>query len=120
MTIPEACQLVVQAGALSHDGEVLVLDMGEPVKISDLARRLIAESERQIEIVYTGLRPGEKLHELLFSPSEVAFPSEHPLISRVEVPALTPAQAEYQDPFLGPRVIDLRSSTGVSPLADSA
>ena len=69
MTIPEACELVIQAGALaSHDGKVLVLDMGEPVRIADLATRLIAESDRPVEIVYTGLRPGEKLHEVLFSP----------------------------------------------------
>ncbi len=108
MTIPEACQLVVQAGALPHDGEVLVLDMGEPVKIADLARRLIAESDRQIEIVYTGLRPGEKLDEVLFSPSEVATTSEHPLISRVAVPPLTPQEALALDPYLGDPVIDLR------------
>ncbi len=67
MTIPEACELVIQAGALaSHDGKVLVLDMGEPVRIVDLARRLINESGKRIEVVYTGLRPGEKLHEVLF------------------------------------------------------
>ena len=108
MTIPEACQLVVQAGALSHDGEVLVLDMGEPVKISDLARRLIAESDRPVEIVYTGLRQGEKMHEVLFSPTERPRPSEHPLISRVEVPPMSPEAAATEDPYLGGPVIDLR------------
>lgn len=88
MTIPEACELVVQAGAIGSDGEVMVLDMGEQVRIVDLAERLIAESGRNIEIVFTGLRPGEKLAEELFSPDEQAEPSVHPLISRVEVPPL--------------------------------
>lgn len=101
MTIPEACELVVQAGALDHDGHVLVLDMGEPVLIADLARRLIAESKRQVEIVYTGLRPGEKLHEILFAPDEVATTSEHPLISCVAVPALSPEEVEAIDPYMG-------------------
>jgi FlaA1/EpsC-like NDP-sugar epimerase len=116
MTIPEACQLVVQAGALSHDGEALVLDMGEPVRISDLARRLIAESDRRAEIVYTGLRPGEKLHEVLFSPDERPRTSGHPLISRVEVPAMSPERAAEEDPFMGAPligepVIDLREGS---------
>ena len=70
MTIPEACELVLQAGAMGDAGDVLVLDMGEPVRIVDVARRLIAESEQEIDIVYTGLRPGEKLHEVLFSGDE--------------------------------------------------
>ena len=68
----------------------MVLDMGEPVPIVDLARRLIAESDRQIEIQFTGLRPGEKLHEVLSGPDEVLEPSGHPLISRVPVPPLSP------------------------------
>ncbi len=109
MTIPEACELVIQAGALSHDGEVLVLDMGEPVKIADLARRLIAECDRSVEIVYTGLRPGEKMHEVLFSPDEMPSASEHPMIQRVEVPAMSPTVAAFKDPFLVDPVIDVRS-----------
>lgn len=109
MTIPEACELVIQAGALaSHDGKVLVLDMGEPVKIDDLARRLINEAERPVEIVYTGLRPGEKLHEVLFGPDEAATVSEHPLISWVDVPAMEPDEAASIDPCLGGATIDLR------------
>ena len=88
MTIPEACELVVQAGAIGSDGEVMVLDMGEQVRIVDLAERLIAESGRNVEIVFTGLRPGEKLAEELFGPDEDAMDSEHPLISRVAVPPL--------------------------------
>ena len=109
MTIPEACELVIQAGALaSHDGKVLVLDMGEPVRIADLARRLIAESGKRIEVVYTGLRPGEKMHEVLFSPDELATTSEHPLIFWVDVPALSPEDALGEDPYLGGDMIDLR------------
>lgn len=110
MTIPEACELVIQAGALDCRGQVLVLDMGEPVKIADLARRLIIASGKRVEIVYTGLREGEKLHELLFAPDEISGPSEHPLIMRVDVPALSAVDAEAADPFRGAAVIDLRSS----------
>lgn len=97
MTIPEACELVVQAGALEQNGQVMVLDMGEPVKIADMAQRLVAQSDQPIEIVYTGLRPGEKMHEVLFSDDEVAHDSGHELIKAVEVPPLAPeAVAELQ------------------------
>lgn len=74
MTIPEAAQLVIQAGALAEGGEVFVLDMGEPVKIADLARDLIKLSGLElgvdIKIEYTGLRPGEKLYEELLMAEE--------------------------------------------------
>jgi dTDP-glucose 4,6-dehydratase len=109
MTIPEACELVIQAGALGRDHEVLVLDMGEPVRIADLARRLIAECDRPVEIVYTGLRPGEKMHEVLFSPDEHPEVSQHPLISTVEVPAMSPETAAEMDPYQADDVIDLRN-----------
>lgn len=93
MTIPEACELVVQAGAVGSAGEVMVLEMGEPVKILDVARRMIALSEaRGVEIVFTGLRPGEKLHEALFGDNEVSEETSHPMIRRVQVPALDPTQ----------------------------
>jgi FlaA1/EpsC-like NDP-sugar epimerase len=74
MTIPEAVQLVLQAGAVGESGQVLILDMGEPVKIVDLARDMIALSGLRhpddIEIVFTGLRPGEKMYEELFYGNE--------------------------------------------------
>ena len=88
MTIEEAVQLVIQAGALGGDGDVLVLDMGEPVEIVELARRLIAQSDQPVCIEYTGLRPGEKLHEVLLGPDETVTKRVHPLISHVNVPTL--------------------------------
>jgi len=81
MTIPEAVQLVLQASVLGKKGEVFVLDMGEPIKIMDLARDLIELSGyqvgRDIDIAITGLRPGEKLREELFSDDEALAPTEH-------------------------------------------
>jgi len=91
MTVDEAVQLVIQAAVLGHDGEALVLDMGEPVRIDAMARQLIELSNRQIEIEYTGLREGEKLSEELFSKGEDAIRSDHPLVSHVSVPATTGA-----------------------------
>ena len=92
MTIPEACELVVQAGAVGRPGEVMVLEMGDPVKILDVARRMISLSgARGVEIVFTGLRTGEKLHEALFSEDEDARPTEHPMIRSVSVPPLDPS-----------------------------
>ncbi|WP_374929121.1 polysaccharide biosynthesis protein [Kytococcus sedentarius] len=89
MLIPEACQLVMQAAAIGHDGEVMVLDMGTPVKIVDVAKRLIGMSgKRDIEIVYTGLRPGEKMSEELFKPGDEARVTGHELVSAVDVPLL--------------------------------
>ena len=90
MTIPEACQLVIQAGAIGSPGDVLVLNMGEPVKIADVAERLIRQSGKPIDIIYTGLRRGEKLDEVLFSRNEDATRTEHALISRVGVPSTSP------------------------------
>jgi len=90
MTVTEAVQLVIQAGAVGLDGEALVLDMGQPVKIVDVARRLAAQSDRPIEIVYTGLRPGEKLHEVLLGRNEIDDRHAHPLISHCRVPAQSP------------------------------
>ena len=88
MTVQEAVQLVIQAAAIGRDGEALVLDMGSPVRIADVAEQLVAQSPDPIEIVYTGLRPGEKLEEDLFGDQEVDERPIHPLISHVEVPPL--------------------------------
>ncbi len=88
MTVEEAVQLVIQAGAVGRGGEALILDMGTPVRIDDVARRLIAESDRPIEVTYTGLRPGEKLHEILFATGEVGTSPRHAGISHVRVPSL--------------------------------
>lgn len=88
MTIPEAVQLVIQAGAIGRSGEVLVLDMGEPVRIFDVARRLAARATSHVDIVFTGLRPGEKLHEELFGRGELDHRPRHRLISHALVPPL--------------------------------
>ncbi len=88
MTIPEAVQLVIQAGAIGQRGEVLILDMGQPVRIVDVAQRLIEASGKRVEIVFTGLRAGEKLHEDLVDPEEVGVRREHPLITHAAVPPL--------------------------------
>jgi FlaA1/EpsC-like NDP-sugar epimerase len=86
MTIPEAAQLVLQAGAFGTSGDIFVLDMGEPVKVVDLARDLIRlsglEEGREIDIVFTGLRPGEKLFEELYNDAETRLPTPHPKIFR--------------------------------------
>ena len=92
MTIPEASELVIQAGAIGSDGEVLVLDMGAPIRILDVARRLVTHSGKDIEIVFTGLRSNEKLHEDLFSENESGSRPHHPLISHVTVPAVDPQE----------------------------
>lgn len=89
MTIPEACQLVLQASVLGETGETLVLDMGEPIKIADVAKTLIEQSGKSIEIVYTGLRDNEKLSEELFDDSEVpASARKHQSLTVVRVPPL--------------------------------
>ncbi|ALK96701.1 capsular biosynthesis protein [Massilia sp. WF1] len=103
MLIPEAAQLVIQAGAMAKGGDVFVLDMGEPVRIVDLARTMIAlhgltEKSTQnpggdIEIRYVGLFPGEKLHEELLTDG-VVFPSDHPRIMRMKENALHPSVLE--------------------------
>ncbi len=97
MTIPEACELVIQAGAIGKPGDVCVLDMGEPVKILDVAKGLIKRSGKDIKIVFTGLRPNEKMHEVLFGEIEDAVPTSHPKISQVPVPPLSPDAVRAMD-----------------------
>ena len=94
MSIPEAAQLVLQAGLMGKGGEIFVLDMGEPVKIVDLARdmiRLSGFSEDDIKIVYTGLRPGEKLYEELLADDENTLPTPHP---KLRIAKARPAPAD--------------------------
>jgi FlaA1/EpsC-like NDP-sugar epimerase len=103
MTATEAVQLVLQAVAVGRSGEVLVLDMGEPVLIADLARRLVAAASRSIEIVFTGLRPGEKLTEDLLGTGEPDHRPSHPLVRQVPVPPLGPDLVMGIDPALRPQ-----------------
>jgi FlaA1/EpsC-like NDP-sugar epimerase len=97
MTIPEACQLVLEASAMGQGGEIFILDMGEPVKIVDLAKDLIQLSgfgENEIEIVFTGVRPGEKLYEELSTAHEHAEKTRHPkiLIGKTQAASLEEMQ----------------------------
>ena len=93
MTIPEACELVLEAATMGEGGEVFVFDMGESVKIINLAKKMITLSgmrvDRDIEIKFTGLRPGEKLYEELLSTDENTLPTHHPkiLIAKVNTPS---------------------------------
>ncbi len=92
MTIPEACQLVLEAGFMGKGGEIYVFDMGKPVKIVDLARQMIRLSgyapDKEVKIVYTGLRPGEKLYEELLADEETTVPTHHPKIKIAQVKQL--------------------------------
>jgi FlaA1/EpsC-like NDP-sugar epimerase len=100
MTIPEAVQLVIQAGAIGGRGQVYVLDMGEPVRIVDLAQTMIRlsgkEPGREIEIEFVGARPGEKLHEELWSDDESVTPSAHEAILLVTRPPIDRAWLEAE------------------------
>ena len=93
MTIPEACQLVLQAGTMGDGGEIFVFDMGQPVKILDMAERMIKlsgfEPYEDIDIKITGLRPGEKLYEELLNDSSTSLPTHHPKIMISKVPCGT-------------------------------
>ena len=88
MTVKEAVHLVLQAATLGRHSETLILDMGEPVRIADVAKHMIEKSGRDIDIVFTGLRDGEKMHEVLSGEAESGGRPLHPLITHVEVPPL--------------------------------
>lgn len=107
MTIPEACQLVIEAGVMGQGSEIFVFDMGKPVKIVDLARRIIKlagkEPDVDIKIEYTGLRPGEKLYEELLSDSENVMPTYHDKIMIAKV-------AEYDYEVVREKVEKLMAS----------
>lgn len=118
MTIQEAVELVIQAGAIGRPGEVLVLDMGEPVSIDSVARHLIGISGDDVEVVYTGLRPGEKLHEELFGDGEVDVRPEHDLISHATVPAYDRIDALELDPALESQRIRSALALACEGLAD--
>ncbi|MGJ9411591.1 polysaccharide biosynthesis protein [Aeromicrobium sp. CF4.19] len=108
MTVDEAVQLVVQAAAIGRDGEALVLDMGTPVKIIDVARQMIDQAGEKIDIVFTGLKPGEKLHEVLFAPSEPDERPVHPLISHVTVPHVDTAGDVLLRPDRADTMVEMR------------
>lgn len=118
MTIPEACQLVVQAGGIGRAGEVLILDMGEPVSILEVAKRMIAMSGKSVEIVYTGLRRGEKLHEELVGSRENLERPFHPKVSHTRADIITPERldkAGWMDRmFASPRIND---TVAIEPLS---
>lgn len=100
MTIPEAVQLVLEAGAMGEGGEIFVFDMGESIKIVDLARNMIQlsglEEGRDIEVKFTGLRPGEKLYEELLNTAENTLPTHHPKILRARIRPTQKAEVDAQ------------------------
>jgi dTDP-glucose 4,6-dehydratase len=99
MTIAEAAKLTIYAGAIGAPGEVLILDMGDPVRILDVAERFAKLHDPPIEIVFTGLRPNEKLHEDLIASSEQGERRIHPLITHVAVEPLAPSPIMFGGPI---------------------
>lgn len=103
MTIPEACQLVLEAGSMGQGGEIFIFDMGQSVKIVDLAKKMIKLAGlslgKDIQIVYTGLRPGEKLYEELLLDKENTLPTHHPqiMIAKVREYDLDKVQKDFTD-----------------------
>jgi FlaA1/EpsC-like NDP-sugar epimerase len=104
MSIPEAAQLVLQAGLMGEGGEIFVLDMGEPVKIAELAKlmiRLCGADESRVRIEYTGLRPGEKLYEELLADDESTLPTPHPKLRVAKARAAMDELAKELDNWFG-------------------
>jgi len=118
MTIPEACQLVLEAGFMGNGGEIFIFDMGNPIKILDIAVKLIhlsgLEPYQDIEIKFTGLRPGEKLYEELFSDGEEQLPTHNPKISIAKI-----ADADYECilPKINNTLINIYEKTGPEVVA---
>jgi len=108
MTIPEACQLVLEAGAMGHGGEIFIFDMGKSIKIVDLAKKMIMLSGLRlgsdIQIKFTGLRPGEKLYEELLNDEENTLPTHHPQI-------MIAREVEFDLNTIRDKVLDLISYT---------
>ncbi|MGB8860206.1 MAG: nucleoside-diphosphate sugar epimerase/dehydratase [Ilumatobacteraceae bacterium] len=100
MACREAVRLTLQAASMGAPGQVMVLDMGAPVRIDDVARQLIEQSGRRIDIRYTGLRPGEKLHEVLLAATEAATRPHHPSIDHVRVTPVWPELPEKYDALI--------------------
>jgi FlaA1/EpsC-like NDP-sugar epimerase len=119
MTIPEASQLVLQAGMMGKGGEIFVLDMGEPVKIVDLARDLITLSglkpDKDIEIRFTGVRPGEKLFEELSTAEENADKTLHP---KIFIGRLTPRTYDAVTHSLDGLAVLAESGAGAHAIVD--
>jgi FlaA1/EpsC-like NDP-sugar epimerase len=113
MTIPEACQLVLEAGFMGNGGEIFIFDMGKPIKILDIATRLIQlsglEPYQDIDIKFTGLRPGEKLYEELFATSEEQMPTHNPKIS---IAKITDADYECILPKINDALVNIYEKTG--------
>jgi FlaA1/EpsC-like NDP-sugar epimerase len=133
MTVPEAVQLIIRAGNLARGGEVFVLEMGEQVRIIDLARNMIRLSghvERDIPIEIVGPRPGEKLREELFNDEEAPVPTDVERIMKAERPPLDPAWVEGvververlveqgDETFLAQHVAELASEVHAGPAKD--
>ena len=95
MTVEEAVRLTIYAGAIGRSGEVMVLDMGQPVRIAAVAERFANQHTPPLEIIFTGLRPGEKLHEDLIASDEMDVRPIHPLITHVPVPPLSPEEVRW-------------------------
>jgi len=121
MTIREACNLVLEAGAMGNGSDIFVFDMGQPVKIYDMAKKMIkllGYSEGQIEINEIGLRPGEKLYEELLNNSENTLPTHHPKILRAEVNALTNNQINDYLVDLSSLIVESNEYTLVSKMKE--
>lgn len=110
MTIPEACNLVLEAGAMGNGADIFIFDMGESVKIYDMARKMIQlfgfEPDYDIKIIETGLRPGEKLYEELLNNAENTLPTHHPKIKRAQVSCTDPEMIQQHINDLSEIILD--------------